>query len=47
MRIPLRDVVRFKERQWFIEEIEVRCICIFEDSMQLNRWSSAAQIQKY
>lgn len=24
VRIPLRDVIRFKERQWFIEEVEVR-----------------------
>ncbi len=23
-RIPLKDVIRFKERQWFLEEIEVR-----------------------
>lgn len=23
IQIPLQDVVRFKERQWFIEEVEV------------------------
>lgn len=23
-RIPLKDVIRFKERQWFVEELEVR-----------------------
>jgi hypothetical protein len=23
-RIPLKDLVRFKERQWFLEEVEVR-----------------------
>lgn len=22
-RIPLKDVIRFKERQWFVEELEV------------------------
>jgi hypothetical protein len=23
-RIPLKDLIRFKERQWFVEELEVR-----------------------
>ena len=23
LRIPLKEVVRFKERQWFLEELEV------------------------
>jgi hypothetical protein len=22
-RIPLKDLIRFKERQWFVEELEV------------------------
>lgn len=26
MRIPLKEVVRFKEKQWFVEELEVRVI---------------------
>jgi hypothetical protein len=24
VRIPLKEVLRFKERQWFMEEVEVR-----------------------
>jgi hypothetical protein len=26
-RIPLQDLIRFKERQWFVEELEVGCSC--------------------
>ena len=26
VRIPLKEVVRFKEKQWFVEELEVRVI---------------------
>ena len=25
-RMPLQHLIRFKERQWFLEEIEVSCI---------------------
>ena len=25
-RIPLKDLIRFKERQWFVEELEVRTL---------------------